>query len=81
MSLDQLDDLRAIIDELEGAEEPDDVANLHRRFQALVGDATGNETLSSILGVLQLRGGMDKRGGKIQVKHIAEILSDKKTGL
>jgi iron-sulfur cluster protein len=25
--------------------------------------------------VLQLRGGMDKRGGKIQVKHIVEILS------
>ena len=26
--------------------------------------------------VLQLRGGMDKRGGKIQVKHIVEILAE-----
>ena len=52
----QLSDLRALIDELEDAVEPDNVANLHRRFQALVGDATGNETLSSILRALQLRG-------------------------
>jgi iron-sulfur cluster protein len=28
--------------------------------------------------VLQLRGGMDKRGGKIQVKHIVEILAGNK---
>ncbi|MGD9233644.1 MAG: LUD domain-containing protein [Desulfobacterales bacterium] len=28
--------------------------------------------------VLQLRGGMDKRGGKIQVKHIAELIAEKK---
>ncbi len=28
--------------------------------------------------VLQLRGGMDKRGGKIQVKHIAEVLAEAK---
>ena len=28
--------------------------------------------------VLQLRGGMDKRGGKIQVKHIVEILAENK---
>ncbi|MEE8149774.1 MAG: hypothetical protein V3T75_04900 [candidate division Zixibacteria bacterium] len=27
-------------------------------------------------GVIQLRGGMDKRGGKIQVKHIAEVLAE-----
>ncbi|MFH2218638.1 MAG: L-lactate dehydrogenase (quinone) large subunit LdhH [Pseudomonadota bacterium] len=26
--------------------------------------------------VIQLRGGMDKRGGKMQVRHIAEIISD-----
>lgn len=52
----QLSELRAVIDELEAAEEPDDVATLHRRFQALVGDATGNETLSSMLRALQLRG-------------------------
>jgi Fe-S oxidoreductase len=29
--------------------------------------------------VLQLRGGLDKRGGKIQVKHIVEILSKTKS--
>ena len=52
----QLSELRAIIDQLEDAADPDDVATLHRRFQALVGDATGNETLSSILRALQLRG-------------------------
>ena len=28
--------------------------------------------------VLQLRGGMDKRGGKIQVKHIVELLAETK---
>ncbi len=28
--------------------------------------------------VLQIRGGMDKRGGTIQVKHIAEILAEGK---
>jgi iron-sulfur cluster protein len=27
--------------------------------------------------VLQLRGGIDKRGGRIEVKHIAELLADK----
>ncbi len=27
--------------------------------------------------VLQLRGGMDKRGGKIKVKHIAEVIAEK----
>jgi iron-sulfur cluster protein len=28
--------------------------------------------------VLQIRGGIDKRGGKIQIKHIAEILAEEK---
>jgi len=31
--------------------------------------------------VLQLRGGMDKRGGKIKVKHIAEVIAEKQTEL
>jgi len=31
--------------------------------------------------VLQLRGGMDKRGGKIKVKHIAEIIAEKQAKL
>jgi Fe-S oxidoreductase len=28
--------------------------------------------------VLQLRGGMEKRGGRMQVKHIAEVVADRK---
>jgi iron-sulfur cluster protein len=28
--------------------------------------------------VLQLRGGMDKRGGKVQVKHIAEVVAEER---
>jgi Fe-S oxidoreductase len=31
--------------------------------------------------VLQLRGGMEKRGGRMQVKHIAEVVADRKKGL
>ncbi len=52
----QLSEMHAVVDELETATDPDEIARLHRRFQAMVGDATGNETLSSILGALQLRG-------------------------
>lgn len=51
-----LADMRAVVVELEAATDPDEIARLHRRFQALVGDATGNETLSSMLRALQLRG-------------------------
>jgi GntR family transcriptional repressor for pyruvate dehydrogenase complex len=52
----QLAEMHTVLDELEVAAELDEIAALHRRFQALVGDATGNETLSSILRALQLRG-------------------------
>ena len=52
----QLAEMHAVVDQLEVATDPDEIAGLHRRFQALVGDATGNETLSSILRALQLRG-------------------------
>ena len=52
----QVAEMHAVIDQLEVATDPDEIAGLHRRFQALVGDATGNETLSSILRALQLRG-------------------------
>jgi GntR family transcriptional regulator, transcriptional repressor for pyruvate dehydrogenase complex len=52
----QLAKMRAVIDQLEAASDPDEIARLHRRFQRLVGDATGNDTLSSILRALQLRG-------------------------
>jgi GntR family transcriptional regulator, transcriptional repressor for pyruvate dehydrogenase complex len=52
----QLAQMHAVVEELERATDPDDIARLHRRFGALVSDATGNETLSSILRALQLRG-------------------------
>ena len=52
----QLAEMHAVIDQLETTTDADGIAGLHRRFQELVGDATGNETLSSILHALQLRG-------------------------
>ena len=52
----QLADMRAVVDQLERATDPDEIAGLHRRFGSLVSDASGNETLSSILRALQLRG-------------------------
>ena len=52
----QLQEMREVIEQLEVAEDPDQIARLHREFQALVGDATGNESLSSILRALQWRG-------------------------
>lgn len=53
---DQLAQMHAVVDQLERATDPDEIASLHRRFGSLVSDATGNETLSSILRSLQLRG-------------------------
>ena len=52
----QLAELHELVVELEDAAEPDAVADLHRRFQAVVAEASGNDTLSSILRALQLRG-------------------------
>lgn len=52
----QLAELRSIVIELEDADDADRVADLHRRFQSVVADASGNDTLSSILRALQLRG-------------------------
>jgi DNA-binding FadR family transcriptional regulator len=52
----QVAEMHAVVDQLELATDPDEIARFHRRLQALVGDATGNETLSSILRALQLRG-------------------------
>lgn len=52
---DQLAAMHAVIDELEAATDPAEVARLQRQFQALVGDSTGNETLSSMLSAIQLR--------------------------
>jgi len=51
----QLDEMHAVIGEIEAATDPDEIATLHERFGSLVYDATGNETLSSILRALQHR--------------------------
>jgi GntR family transcriptional regulator, transcriptional repressor for pyruvate dehydrogenase complex len=52
----QLVQMHSVVEQLERATDPDEIASLHRRFGSLVFDATGNETLSSILRALQLRG-------------------------
>lgn len=55
ITAEQLVAMHRVYDELEAATDPAEVARLQRDFQALVGDATGNETLSSILSAIQLR--------------------------
>lgn len=55
VTAEQLAAMHDVIDELEAATEPVDVARLQREFQRLVGAATGNETLSSILMAIQFR--------------------------
>ncbi len=52
----QLAAMRSVIDQLEVAVDSETIANLHREFQGIVADATGNEWLSSILRALQLEG-------------------------
>lgn len=52
----QLDAMHAVVDQLETATDQDEIERLNRRFTALLGEATGNETLSSILRALHLRG-------------------------
>lgn len=52
----QLAEMRRIVEDLQRTNLPDEVAELHRRFQQTVAEATGNETLSSVLRALQLRG-------------------------
>ncbi len=52
----QLAQMHAVIEKLEAATDPDEIARTHERFALLVYEATGNETLSSILHALQLRG-------------------------
>lgn len=53
---DQLAEMHRVIEQLEQATDPDEIASTHERFALLVYEATGNETLSSILAALQLRG-------------------------
>jgi GntR family transcriptional repressor for pyruvate dehydrogenase complex len=55
VTAEQLAQMHAVIEQLEAATDPDEIARLHERFGSLVYDATGNETLSSILRALQLR--------------------------
>ena len=54
VTTDQLKAMRSVIDELEVADESEKIAELHRTFQGIVADATGNEWLSSILHTLQI---------------------------
>ena len=53
---DQLSRMHEVVDQLERATDPDEIARLHDQFGALVYDATANQTLSSILRALQSRG-------------------------
>jgi GntR family transcriptional repressor for pyruvate dehydrogenase complex len=55
VTAEQLAAMHDVIDGLEAATEPVDIARLQREFQRLVGAATGNETLSSILMAIQFR--------------------------
>jgi GntR family transcriptional regulator, transcriptional repressor for pyruvate dehydrogenase complex len=51
----QLDRMRDVVLALEGATDPDVVAELHVEFHAIISEATANEALTSILDALQLR--------------------------
>jgi len=51
----QLAGLHAIVDQLDATADFDEIEHLNRRFASLLGDATGNETLSSILLALHIR--------------------------
>jgi GntR family transcriptional repressor for pyruvate dehydrogenase complex len=52
----QLGRMRSVVRLLEVEDDAEEIASLHREFQSIVGEATGNESLSSILRSLQLRG-------------------------
>jgi GntR family transcriptional repressor for pyruvate dehydrogenase complex len=56
VTAEQLKTMRSVIDELEVAVDSERIAELHRQFQGIVADATGNEWLSSILHTLQIEG-------------------------
>jgi GntR family transcriptional regulator, transcriptional repressor for pyruvate dehydrogenase complex len=53
---DQLTAMHVVVEQLEQASDPDEIAHLHDQFASIVYDATGNETLGSILRALQMRG-------------------------
>ncbi len=56
VTVEQLNAMRSVIDELEVAVDSERIAELHREFQGILADATGNEWLSSILRTLQIEG-------------------------
>ena len=56
VTTEQLDALRTVLAQLEVATDSDHIANLHRTFQGLVAEASGNQWLVSILRALQLAG-------------------------
>lgn len=56
VTADQLAQMHGVIDQLETATDPEEIARLHDQFSSLVYDACGNETLASILRALQVRG-------------------------
>jgi GntR family transcriptional repressor for pyruvate dehydrogenase complex len=51
----QLDEMHAIVDELETADSPTVIGDLHRRFGELIAEATGNAWLASILRALHIQ--------------------------
>jgi GntR family transcriptional regulator, transcriptional repressor for pyruvate dehydrogenase complex len=51
----QLDDMHAIVEELENATSPTIIGDLHRRFGELIAEATGNAWLASILRALHIQ--------------------------
>jgi GntR family transcriptional repressor for pyruvate dehydrogenase complex len=52
----QVEAMHAVVDALESATDHDEIERLNRRFTSILADATGNETLASILRSLHLRG-------------------------
>jgi GntR family transcriptional repressor for pyruvate dehydrogenase complex len=66
---DQLAGMHAVIDELEAATDPAEIARLQRQFQALVGEATGNETLAAFLSAIQQRDEGLRRAWLTSPKH------------
>lgn len=55
VTAEQLAEMRTVIERLAVSTDPDEIARLHHEFLKLLGDATGNETLSSILDALHFR--------------------------
>lgn len=56
VTAEQLTRMHEVIAQLERASDPDEMQRLHGQFGSLVYEATGNETLASILRALRFRG-------------------------